>query len=72
MEKKLQFQSIDIDALALSILSKKIEDLQKIIEINDFCNLNEDLEIFIRRTQNMVGKFKLDTLKFVFIDDLLV
>ena len=45
------------------------EDLKNLKEIFDFSNLDENHEIFSNRNKKIVGKFKLETPKNIWIDE---
>ena len=55
------------------ILSMKTEniinDLKKLEDIFDFSNLDENHELFSNKNKKVIGKFKIETPKNVFIDE---
>ena len=55
------------------ILSMKtkgiIKDLKNLEDIFDFSNLDENHELFTNKNKKIIGKFKIETPKSVFIDE---
>ena len=60
---------MDTDRFVLGIGSKSItKDFQKLIDLLDFSNLNKNHEKYWYKNEKVIGKFKIETLKNVFID----
>ena len=60
---------MDTDSLKLSVNTKNvIEDLKNLEDLFDFSNLNKNQEIFSNKNEKVVGKFNLETPKFMWID----
>ena len=61
---------IDTDSFVLSINTKNIiQDLHNLKDYFDFSNLNEDHELFSNVNKKLLGKFKIETPKNIFIDE---
>ena len=68
-QDKLKLHYIDTDCFVLSIDSDKTFNDLKILEnISDFSNLDKNYEIYSTRNKKVVGKFKIETPKNVFLD----
>ena len=58
------------DSSVLSIETQKIfNDLKNLDDLFDFCNLNENHEMFSNKNKKVVGKFKIETPDDVWIDE---
>ena len=61
---------MDTDSLVLSINTKNIIKVLKILEdIFDFSNLDKNHELFSNKNKKVIGKFKIETTKNIWIDD---
>ena len=68
--QNLQLHYIDTDAFVLSIDSDNINiDLKNLEDIIDFSNLDKDHELYSTKNKKVVGIFKIETPKNVFIDE---
>ena len=69
-EKNLHLHYMNTDSFILSVNTKDpIKDLKNLENIFDFSNLNKNHEIFSNKNEKVVGKFKLETPKSIWIDD---
>ena len=69
-KEKLQLHYVDTDGMILSMKTENIiKDLKKLGDIFDFSNLDENHKIFINKNKKVVGKFKIETPKNVWIDE---
>ena len=69
-QKKLQLHYIDTDGMILSMKTKdNIKDSKKLADIFDFSNLDENHELFSNINKKVIGEFKIETPKNVFIDE---
>ena len=58
------------DSFVLSVNTKDIiKDLKNIEHIFDFSNLDENHELFSNRNRKVIGKFKIETPKNIWIDE---
>ena len=65
-----QLHYIDTDGMILSMKTKDItKDLKNLEDIFDFSNLDENHEIFSERNKKVIGKFKKETPKNIWIDE---
>ena len=70
-QEKLQLHYIDTDGMILSMKTENIiNDLKNLEDIFDFSNLDENHELFSNKNKKVIGKFKIETPKNVFIDEL--
>ena len=68
--KNIQLPYMDTDSFILSANTKvNIRDLKKLEDIFDFSNLDENHELFSYKNQKVIGKFKNETPKNIWIDD---
>ena len=64
---------MDTDSFILSVNTEDmIKDLRKLKLKFDFSNLDKSHDLFSNKNKNVVGKFKLENPKNVWIDDLCV
>ena len=71
-QKIIQLLYMDCDSFVLSIETQNIiPDLKKLEDLFDFSNLKKNHEMFSNRSKKVVGKFKIETPKIVFIDELI-
>ena len=69
-EKNLHLHFMDTDSFILSVNTKDIiKDLKNLEDIFDFSNLDENHELFSNKTKTVIGKFKIETPKNIWIDD---
>ena len=69
-QEKNQLLYMDTDSFALSVNAKDIiNDLQKLEDIFDFSNLDENHEQFSNRNKKVIGKFKIETPKDIWTDE---
>ena len=69
-QENLQLHYIDTDGMILSMKTKNIiKDLKNVEEIFDFSNLDKNQELFSNKNKKVIGKFKTETPKNVFIDE---
>ena len=69
-QENLQLHYIDTDGMILSMNTKDIiNDLKNLEEIFVFSNLDEDHELFSEKNKKVIGKFKTETPKNVWIDE---
>ena len=68
--EKIQLHYLDTDAFLLSVKTKDIiKNLKKLEYMFDFSNLDKNHELFSNKNKNVVGKFKLETPKNIWIDE---
>ena len=69
-EKNIQLHYMDTDSFVLSINTENIiQDLHNLKDLFDFSNLNEDHELFSNENKKVLGKFKIETPKNIWIDE---
>ena len=69
-QENLQIHYIDADGMFLSIKTKDIiKDLKNLEYTFDFSNLDKNHEIFSNRNKKVIGKFKIETPKKIWIDE---
>ena len=69
-QENLQLHYVDTDGLFLSMKTKDIiKDLKNLEDIFDFSNLDENHELFSNRYKKVIGKFKIETPKNIWIDE---
>ena len=69
-QENLQLHYIDTDGMILSMKAKDIiKDLKNLEDIFDFSNLDENHELFSNRNKKVIGKFKIETPKNIWIDE---
>ena len=72
-QEKIQLHYIDTDAFVLSLETQNIiEDLKNLEDIFDFSNLDKNHELFSNKNKKVIGKFKIETPKNIFIDEFIV
>ena len=68
-QENLQLHFIDTDGMLLSMKTKDIiKDIKNLEDIFDFSNIDENHELFSNKNKKVIGKFKIETPKNVFID----
>ena len=61
---------MDTDSFVLSVNTKDIiKDLKNLEDMFDFSNLDKNHELFSNKNKNIIGKFKIETPKNIWIDD---
>ena len=69
-QQKLQLHYIDTDGMILSMKTKDIiKDLKNLENLFNFSNLDEKLELFSNKNKKVIGKFKIETPKNIWIDE---
>ena len=69
-QENLQLHYIDTDGMILSMKTKDIiKDLKNLEDIFDFSNLDEKHELFSNKNKKVIGKFKIETPKNIWIDE---
>ena len=69
-QENLQLHYIDTDGMILSMKTKDIiKDLKNLEDIFDFRNIDKNHEIFSERNRKVIGKFKIETPKIIWIDE---
>ena len=69
-QKSFQLHYIDTDAFVLSQDTKDIiNDFENLEDKFDFSNLDENHEIFSNKNKKVIGKFKIETPKNIWIDE---
>ena len=61
---------MDTDSFVLSVNTKDIiKDLKNLEDIFDFSNLDKNHELFSNKNKKVIGKFKIETPKNIWIDE---
>ena len=69
-QEKIQLHYMDTDSFILSLNTKDIiKDLKNLEDIFDFSNLDNNHEIFSHKNKKVLGKFKIETPKNIWIDE---
>ena len=69
-QEKLQLHYMDCDSFVLSIKSENIiKDLKNLEDIFDFSNMDENHELYSEKNKKVLGKFKIETSKNLFVDE---
>ena len=69
-QENLQLHYMDTDSFVLSVNTKNIiQDLHNLKDLFDFSNLDEDHELFSNENKKVLGKFKIETPKNIWIDE---
>ena len=67
---KFQLHYMDTDSFVLSVNTKDIiKDLKNFEDIFDFSNVDENHELFSNKNKKLIGKFKIETPKNIWIDE---
>ena len=70
-QEKLELNYIDTDGMILSMKTETIiKDLKNLYDIFDFSYLDENHELFSNKNKKVIGKFKIETPKNIWIDEL--
>ena len=66
----IHLHHMDTDSFVLSVNTKNIiKDLKNLENIFDFCNLDKNHELFSNKNEKVIGKFKIETPKNIWIDE---
>ena len=69
-QDNLQLHYIDTDGMFLSMKTKDIiKDLKNLEDIFDFSNLDKNHKLYSERNKKVIGKFKIETPKNIWIDE---
>ena len=64
---------MDTDSFVLSVNTNDImKDLKNLEDFFDFSNLDENHELFSNKNKKVLGKFKIETPKNIWIDEFFV
>ena len=69
-KENLQLHYIDTDGMILSMRTENIiKDLKNLEDIFDFSNLGKNHELYSDKNKKVIGKFKIETPKNIWIDE---
>ena len=69
-QQNLQLHYIDTDVMILSVKTENIiKDLKHLEDICDFSNLDESHELYSIKNKKVIGKFKIETPKNIWINE---
>ena len=69
-QENIQLHYMDTDSFMLSVSTKDIiKDFRNLEDIFDFNNLDENHELFSNKNKKVIGKFKIETPKNIWIDE---
>ena len=69
-QENIQLHYMDTDSFILSVNTKDIiKDLKNLEYIFDFSNLDKNHELFSNKNKKVIGKFKIETPKNIYIDE---
>ena len=69
-QENIQLHYMDTDAFVLTLNTKGvIKDLKNLEDIFDFSNLDKNHELFSNKNKKVIGKFKIETPKNIWIDE---
>ena len=69
-QENIHLHYVDTDAFVLSLNTKDIiKDLKNLEDIFEFSNLDENHELFSNKNKKVIGKFKTETPKNIWIDE---
>ena len=69
-QENLMMHYIDTDGMFLSMKTKNIiKDLKNLEGIFDFSNLNKNHELYSNKNEKIIGKFKIETPRNIWIDE---
>ena len=69
-QENIQLHYIDTDAFILSVNTNDIiRDLKNWEDIFDFSNLYQNHELYSTKNEKLIGKFKIETPKSIWIDE---
>ena len=70
VQQNFQIHLMDTDRFILCVNTKNItKDFKNLEDIFDFTNLDKNHELFSNKKKKVIGKFKLETPKYVWIDE---
>ena len=67
--ENLQLRYVDTDGMILSMKTENIKDLKKLEDIFDLSNLDENHELYSNKNEKVVGKFKNECPKNIWIHE---
>ena len=69
-QENLQLHYIDTDGMILTMRTENIiKDLKNLEDIFDFSNLDKNHELYSNKNKKVIGKFKIETHKSIWIDE---
>ena len=69
-QKIIQVHYVDTDSFGLSVNTKDvIKDLKNLEDLFGFSNLNENHKLFSNKNKKVIGNFKIETPKNIWIDE---
>ena len=69
-QENIQLSYMDTDSFVLSVNTKDItKDLKNLEDIFDFSNLDKNHELFSNKNKKVIGKFKMETPKNIWINE---
>ena len=69
-QENLQLHYVDTDVFVLSLKTKDIiKDLKNLEDVFDFSNLEKNHELFSKKNKEVIGNFKIETPKNIWIDE---
>ena len=69
-QENIQLHFMDTESFVLSVnTDDMIKDLKNLKDISDFSNLDKNHELFSNKNKKVLGKFKIETPKNIWIDD---
>ena len=69
-QENIQLHYMDTDSFVLSVNTKDIiKDLKNLEDIFDFSNLDKTHELFSKKNEKEIGKFKIETPRSIWIDE---
>ena len=69
-QENIRLQYMDTDSFVLSVNTKDIiKDLKNLEDIFDFSNLDKNHELFSNKNKKVIGKYKIETPKNIWIDE---
>ena len=69
-QENIQLYYMDTDSFVLSVNTKDIiKDLKNLEDMFDFSNLEKNHELFSNKNKKIIGKFKIETPKNIWIDE---
>ena len=69
-QENIELHYMDTDNFVLSVNTKDIiQDFKNLEDIFDFCNLDKNHELFSNKNKKVLGRFKIETPKKIWIDE---
>ena len=69
-QENIQLHYMDTDSFVLSVNTKDIiKDLKNLEDLVDFSNLDKNHELFSNKNKKVIGRFKIETPKNIWIDE---